>query len=92
MEERVAVLDRVPKRHPDVSKKDAATAWNNCVACAPAFDKDPDRYVAVGIDGKGRQLELVVLRKEGGLWLIIHAQYPPQHDIKRRLGFERRTR
>lgn len=28
--------------------------------------------------------------KDGGLWLIIHAQYPPQHDIKSRLGLERR--
>ena len=90
MEERVVVLDRVPERHPDVSKEDAAAAWNHCIACAPAFDKDPDRYIAIGLDDKGRQIELVVVRKGAGLWLVVHAQYPPQHDIKSRLGFGRR--
>lgn len=90
--ERVIVLDRVPERHPDVSKEDAAEAWNHCIACTPAFDVDPDRYIAIGIDGKGRQIELVVVRKDGGLWLVIHAQYPPQHDIKRRLGLGKERR
>lgn len=90
--DRVIVLDRVPERHPDVSKEDAAEAWAHCIACAPAIEVDPDRYIAIGIDGKGRQIELVAVRKDGGLWLIIHAQYPPNHDIRSRLGFERRKR
>lgn len=88
--ERVIVLDRVPDRHPEVSKEDAIAAWEHCVACTPAFDVNPDRYIAIGIDDKGRQIELVVVRKDGGLWLIIHAQCPPKHDIKARLGFGRR--
>ena len=88
--ERIIVLDRVPENHPEVSKEDAAAAWSHCIACTPAFDKDPDRYIAIGIDDKGRQVELVVIRKDGGAWLIIHAQTPPQHDIKSRLGFGRR--
>ena len=88
--DRIVVLDRVPERHPNVSKEDAAAAWSHCIACAPAFDVDPDRNIAIGIDGKGRQIELVVIRKDGGLWLIVHAQYPPKHDIKSKLGFGRR--
>lgn len=88
--ERIIVLDRVPERHPEVSKEDAAAAWSHCMACAPTFDKDPDRYIAIGIDGKGIQIELVVIRKDGGVWLIVHAQYPPQHDIRSKLGFGRR--
>lgn len=88
--ERVVVLDRVPKRHPDVSKKDAADAWNNCIRCMPAFQGDPDRYLAIGADNKGRLIELVVVRKEGGLWLVIHAQTPPQESIRKALGFNRR--
>jgi hypothetical protein len=90
--ERVFVLDRVPERHPDVSKQDAADAWNHCVACTPAFDVDPDRYLGIGIDNKGRYVELVAVRKQGGLWLVIHAQTPPQEDIKRKLGFGRRKK
>ena len=27
--DRVIVLDRVPERHPDVSKEDAAEAWDS---------------------------------------------------------------
>lgn len=88
--ERVIALDRIPERHPNVSKEDAIAAWNHCIACTPAFEVNPDRYIAIGIDDRGRQLELVVVRKEGGLWLIIHAQCPPQHDIKEKLGFGRR--
>ena len=90
--ERVVVLDRVPARHPDVSKEDAAQAWNHCLACAPALDVDPDRYLAIGVDGKGRLVELVVIRKQGGLWLVIHAQTPPQEDIKKKLGLVRSKR
>lgn len=88
--EKIIVLDRVPEKHPEVSKEDAAVAWDHCIASTPAFEVNPDRYIAIGIDGKGRQIELVVIRKEGGLWLIVHAQCPPKSGIKRRLGFERR--
>ena len=89
IEERVAVLDRAPQQHPDVSKADAVAAWSNVIACAPAIDEDPRRYIAIGLDDRGRLIELVVIRKDLGTWLIIHAQYPPQHDIKSRLGFGR---
>lgn len=56
----------------------------------PAIDEDPRRYIAIGLDDRGRLIELVVIRKELGVWLIVHAQCPPQHDIKSRLGFGRR--
>jgi hypothetical protein len=58
----------------------------------PAIDMDPDRYIAIGADSKGRLIELVVVRKEGGLWLVIHGQTPPQETIKRALGFGRRKK
>jgi hypothetical protein len=41
---------------------------------------------------KGRYVELVAVRKQGGLWLVIHAQTPPQEDIKRKPGFGRRKK
>lgn len=89
--ERVVVLDRVPERHPNVSKEDAETAWCNCLMSTPAFDGEPNRYLAVGIDGKGRLIELVVVwEPDERLWLIIHGQTPPQESIRRRFGLERR--
>lgn len=87
--ERVIVLDRVPERHPDVSKQDAEDAWNNCLISTPAFDVNPDRYLAIGVDGKGRLIELVAIRKKN-VWLIIHGQTPPKESIRRKLGLGRR--
>lgn len=89
--ERAMVLDWVPERHPDVSKKDAEDAWNNCLVSVPAYKGNPERYLAIGVDDKGRLLELVVVRKEN-FWLIIHGQTPPQEDIRRKLGVDRRKR
>lgn len=86
--DRAIVLHRVPERHPGVSREDAAEAWARCIACTPAIKVDPDRYITIGIDGRGSQIELVAVRKDGGLWLIIHAQYPPKHDIRSKLEFE----
>lgn len=88
--DRVVVLDRVSERHPDITKEDAVIAWSNCLMSTPAFDIDPDRYLAIGIDGKGRLIELVVIRKQEGLWLVVHAQTPPQDDIRKKLGQVRR--
>lgn len=93
MVEHVVALDRIPERHPDVSKKDAEDAWEACLVSAPSLDKDPDRYVGIGIDGHGRLLELVAVRTtdEVGdiVWVVIHAQTPPKKDIMRRLGVGR---
>ena len=90
--EQVIVLDRVCERHPDITKEDAATAWEHCLASAPDLDAELDRHVGIGLDGKGRLLELVAVRKDVGLWLIIHAQTPPHQDVKRKLGIERGRR
>ena len=85
---KVYVLDRVTERHPNVSKDDAVQAWSHCLRSTPDFGRDPMRYVAVGIDGKGRFVELVVIRKSIEEWIIIHAQTPPQEAIKRKLGLK----
>ncbi len=88
--ERVVVLDRVSERHPDVLKEDAEAAWNNCLVSIPAFDVDPDRYLAIGVDRKGRLIELIVIRKQEGYWLIVHGQTPAQKAIREKLGLGKR--
>jgi hypothetical protein len=88
--DRIFVDDRVPLRHPDISKEDAATAWVNCIKSRPRIDKDPSEYLAVGTDRKGRLIELVALRNAQGDWLIYHAMTPPSENVKRELQMKRR--
>ena len=90
--DRIFVLDRIPMRHPDVSKEDAAHAWFHCIRSMPRLGTDPEEHVGIGYDSSGRLLEIVALRNERGDWLIKHAQTPPQESIKRVLGFGRRKR
>lgn len=88
--DRIAVLDRVTERHPDVSKEDAAHAWLHCVRSMPRLGKEPEEHVGIGYDTSGRLIEVVAIRNAAGDWLIKHAQTPPQERIKRELGFGRR--
>ncbi len=84
----VYVDDRVETRHPElhITKEDAATAWHNVVKSKPRLGKNPDEYLAIGIDGKGRMMELVAVRDGEGDFLIYHAFTPPQGNAKRELG------
>lgn len=87
---RIVVLDRVEERHPNVSKHDAATAWAAPVAWMPDLGSgDPRRYIGIGFDSKGREIEVVAVRKDVDTWIIIHAQTPAKIGIKRKLGLVR---
>lgn len=90
LDSKILVLDRVVQRHPDVTKADAVHAWEYCLKSMPRLDKGPEEWVGIGMDAGGRLLEIVALRNERGMWLIKHAQTPPQEKIKRELGFGRR--
>jgi hypothetical protein len=86
----VFIDDRVTLRHPDISKEDAAAAWANCIKSRPRIDKEPNEYLAIGIDEKGRLIELVAIRDAYGDWLIYHAMTPPTENAKRELQMKRR--
>ena len=87
--DRIAVLDRVAQRHPDVSREDAAHAWRHCLRSMPRIGADPEEHVGIGYDANGRLLEVVAIRNQDGDWLIKHAQTPPQERVKRELGYTR---
>ncbi len=79
---------RVETRHPEqgISKDDAVFAWHAMIECRPRLDKNPDEYIAIGIDRKGRAMELVAVRNSQGDFLIYHAFIPPQPPALRELG------
>lgn len=85
--------DRVETRHPEqrITKDDAVAAWRNAIRSKPRIDKNPSEYIAIGIDGKGRLMELVAIRNEEGDFLIYHAFVPPQENAKRELGITGRS-
>ena len=86
----IAVLDRVPENHPELTKADAAHAWEFCIRSMMRIGKEPEEHVGIGYDASGRLVEVVAIRNLEGDWLIKHAQTPPQESIKRELGFGRR--
>ncbi len=90
---KVYVDDRVESRHPEqrITKDDAVAAWYSAIRSRPRLDKDPDEYLAIGIDGKGRLIELVAIRDTEGDFLIYHAFTPPQENAKRELGITGRS-
>ncbi|WP_194948352.1 hypothetical protein [Actinomyces trachealis] len=89
--ERVLVLDRVSRRHPDVTAADAAYAWLHAVRSMPRLGTESAEYAAIGPDPSGRMLEVVaVALPDGSGWLIKYAQHPPQTSIRRELGLDNR--
>ncbi|MDR1088558.1 MAG: hypothetical protein LBL23_04740 [Coriobacteriales bacterium] len=87
---KIFVAKRVTLRHPDISEEDAAKAWANCIKSRPRIGKNPDEYLAIGMDGEGRLIELVVIRDAEGDWLIYHAMTPPTENARRELQMKQR--
>ena len=83
------VLERISKRHPELSAQDIEEAWCNAIAYAPRNDARPFEYLAVGFDAKGRALEMVGRRNADGDWVIWHAFTPPTAKALKELGLRR---
>ena len=90
--DRIFVDDRIPLRHPETEKQDAIDAWTNCVRSCPRLEKNPDEYLAIWVDNKGRFFEMVAIRDSSGDWLVYHALTPPTENALRELGMGRKTR
>lgn len=92
LDDDIFALERIHERHPDVTVEDAIHAWRACLVSMPRLGKEPEEWVGIGMDSRGRLLEVVAIRSESGAWLIKHAQTPPQERIKRELAAKRRRR
>ena len=86
----VFVHPRVHERHPNLSDVDVRSAWDNCIVCRPRLDVNPDMYVAIGLDGKNRLVEMVAIKSDEGNWLIYHALTPPSTRVLRELDAQGR--
>lgn len=64
-------------------------AWNNSFVSTSRTRKNPDEYVAVGFDGKGRLVEIAAIRFPTGDWLVFHAMTPPSKNTLKELRLER---
>ena len=78
----VIVHPRVHERHPEVSVEDVLSAWKHAIRSAPRVD-DSRTWVSVGVDVKGRLLEMVAVHNGRGDWLVYHAMTPPSKKLSR---------
>ena len=88
MKQQLSVHPRVIERHPELTESDIVIAWENALSSAPRLEKNPNEYVAVGFDSKGRLIEMVAIRESSGDWMLYHAKTPP---TKKTLAELRRT-
>lgn len=86
----VVVHPRVEERHPELSRDDVLSAWENMLSYLPRLESDPTRYVAVGSDSRGRLIEMVAQKGCNGTWIIFHAMTPPSRKTLVELKLTRR--
>ena len=89
MEEAI-VHPRVQERHPEISEQDVLDAWVSCIRAVPRLDQNPNEYIALGCDSKGRLLEMIALRGSGGILSVYHAKTPPTRKALIELGMIRK--
>ena len=82
----LSIHKRIQERHPEIEEQDVLDAWENCLCSAYRKQSLFEDYVAVGFDRKGRLLELVLIRKPDGTWLVYHAFTPPTKKVLRELN------
>jgi hypothetical protein len=73
----VYVLNRVHQRHPELSNEDVLTAFHSVEVDAR---RDNGTWVCIGLDGKGRDVEIVYAIHEESV-LIYHAMTPPTRKM-----------
>ena len=77
---RLIIHPRIEERHPELDESDVVCAWNNAFLSTTRTKKNPNQYLAIGADSKGRMLEMVAVLTENGDWLVFHAMTPPSDN------------
>ena len=92
MEQAVVVHSRIGKRHPEHCAEDVLDAWDNCLRSSHRSGGALEDYVAVGVDKKGRIIELLATLRPDDTWLIYHAFTPPTKRVLQELGLDERRK
>ena len=87
---KLIVHPRIQQRHPRIRPRDVAIAWLNRHTMVEREYTDPTQFVALGWDGKARELEMVAVMNDQDEVLIFHALTPPTHNTLKELGIIRR--
>lgn len=83
----IGVHPRILRRHPEVTDLDVIAAMRGMLR----YQQRPDgEWLAVGLDGKNRLIELVYLYDDADdFFFVYHAMTPPSGRTLRELGLER---
>jgi len=72
--------------HPDLSEHDVVTAWNHILSSFTRTWTDLRECVAVGVDSKGRLVEMIAVRSIDSTFMIYHAKTPPTKKVLKETG------
>lgn len=83
---KIVVHPRVHERHPELSDEDVVNAYQAAIASAY---RDDEAWIVLGLDAKGRTVEMIGRFIRRDLFLIYHAMTTPTKKIMneiRRMG------
>ena len=83
----IGVHPRIARRHPEVTPDDVATAMRWMIRYK---QRSTGEWLAVGLDGHGRLVELVYqYDEEDDFFFVFNGMTPPSGKTLRELGLER---
>lgn len=71
----LVIHPRIMERHPEIAEDDVRHAWDHMLKHGVRTAGE-GTYVAIGLDKRGRVLEVVAKRKNSR-WIAYHALTPP---------------
>ena len=83
----IGVHPRIARRHPEVTPDDVAMAMRRMIRYK---QRSTGEWLAVGLDGRGRLVELVYeYDVVDDFFLVFHGMTPPSGRTLRELGLQR---
>lgn len=81
----LVVLDRIKKRHPDITNEEVVSAWESRIKTQFRVDEDKPYLISVGVSNTGKVLEMIAFEDESDV-VIFHAMTPPSKKFLKEIG------